>query len=195
MDRGRWFLALTLVAALGACGLFDKEPPPVRLGPIYSPNGEPLSGGALGDPKCEDAMRHWFARVDADHDGTIDLGEFLADARRQFAVMDLDHSGVLTPAVLAQYRAPFMNDRARRQASNDDEDDDDRRNRRNHIGYDGPAVGLDRADPVMLADVNLRNRVTLDGFLSYAGRNFASLDADKNGRLSGDEIEAVCKPQ
>jgi hypothetical protein len=186
--------ALALVAALGACSLFDKEPPPVRLGPLYSPNGEPLSGGALGEPKCDDAMRRWFARVDADRDGTIDLGEFLTDARRQFAAMDLEHSGVLTPAVLAQYRTPFLSDRARRQASNDDEDDDDRRNRHNRGGNGGPAIGLDRTDPVMIADVNLRNRVTLDDFIAYARSNFAALDTDRNGRLTSDEIVAVCKP-
>jgi len=192
-------LAALECLALGACSFFDKEPPKAPPGPIYSPNGEPLSGGALGDPKCEDVMRRWFAKVDADHDGTIDLGEFLSDARRQFAAMDLEHTGVLTPAVLGQYRAPYLAERGRREASNDDEDDNDdsdkdqRRSRRD--SGRGPPVGQDRADPVMMADVNLRNRVTLDDFVAYARRNFAVLDSDKNGRLSSDEIVATCKPQ
>ena len=64
-------------------------------------------------PHATDAIRRWFARVDADHDGAISLGEFMADARRQFGVMDLEHTGVLTPAVLAQYRAPYLTERQR----------------------------------------------------------------------------------
>ncbi len=199
-SRMRAALAALACLALCACSFFDKEPPKAPPGPVYSPNGEPLSGGALGDPKCEDAMQRWFAKADADHDGTIDLGEFLSDARRQFAAMDLEHTGVLTPAVLAQYRAPYLAERGRREARNDEGDDDDdsdddqQRGRRRRDSGRGPPAGQDRADPVMMADVNLRNRVTLDDFVAYARRNFAVLDTGKNGRLSSAEVVATCPP-
>ena len=186
--------ALALAAALGGCSYFEKAPPRVaKSGPLYSPNGEPLSGGPLGDPKCADAMQRWFAAVDADHDGTIDAAEFLADARRQFAAMDLERTGILTPAVLAEYRAPYMAGRPREEPRDDDEAE---RDRRRSNGGRGPAIGEDRADPVMIADVSLRNRVTLDDFLTSARSTFATLDAKKDGRLSSkDVIAASCKAE
>ncbi|HXQ51109.1 MAG TPA: hypothetical protein VN802_08460 [Stellaceae bacterium] len=177
-----------LLLALAACGLFGSAEKPHSEGPFYSPNGEPLSGGPLGNPSCADAMGRWFGRVDADHDGTVDLQEFLADARRQFAAMDLDRSGVLTPAELAQYRLPYIADRPRKAESDEDPSE---RERRRQVERDAP-LSLDRADPVMLADTKLRNRVTLDDFLANAQRNFAALDHDKTGRLSRDETLAAC---
>jgi hypothetical protein len=188
---GAAFAVLALVA-LGGCG--GDQPREAKPGPLYSPNGEPLSGGSLGDPKCDDAMRRWFGKVDTDHAGTIDAAEFLADARRQFAAMDIEKTGALTPAVLAKYRAPYIADRPRKEARDDSGDDDqqarDRRDRET-----GPPMEKDRADPVMIADVNLRNRVTLDDFLALARRNFASLDTNKDGRLSLDEVLASCQPE
>ena len=188
MAARRLCAALALVA-LAACSHSDK-PREVKSGPLYSPNGEPLSGGSLGQPKCEDAMRRWFAAVDADHDGTIDSGEFLADARRQFAAMDLERTGILTPAVLAQYRAPYIAERSRK----GDRDDDDRARDKRRSGS-GPGVGEDRADPVMIADASLRNRVTLDDFLASARSTFATLDVKRNGRLSSADVLVFCKSE
>ena len=198
MRRGRVALAAALTLALGSCGYF-RDRPPVRQGPIFSPNGEPLSGGPLGDPSCADAMRTWLARVDTNHVGAIDLNEFLADARRQFAAMDLEKSGVLTPPVLAQYRAPYSTTQPGERAEEEDQDDEQRRrSRRGLIMGDsddnGPPPTLERADPVMIADVSLRNRVTLDEFLAYERGNFASLDGNHDGRLDRDELVATCQP-
>ncbi|HUB94266.1 MAG TPA: EF-hand domain-containing protein, partial [Stellaceae bacterium] len=118
---GRAVLAAALTFAIGACHPFGDRRPVVRQGPIFSPNGEPLSGGPLGDPSCKDAMQKWLARVDANHDGTIEVSEFMADARRQFSAMDLDKSGVLTPDILARYRAPYASARGDEFASDGEE--------------------------------------------------------------------------
>jgi hypothetical protein len=179
----RVLLVLGLVA-LASCSWIEGDQKPVRTSPLYSPNGEPLSGGQLGEPTCEDALRNWFARVDTEHLGAIDEREFLADANRQFTAMDLDKTGVLTPDVLARYRAPYMNPNAARRTAYDIDV---------RPGHDrGPAPQLDVEDPVMEADVDLRNRVTRDDFLAYARRNFASLDSNHDGRLERAEVLATC---
>jgi hypothetical protein len=180
--------ALVAVLFLSGCSWLEKAPE-VRAAALYSPNGEPLSGGPLGQPKCEDAMAGWLAKLDAGHAGSIDAATYLADARRQFAAMDLDRSGVLTPSVLAQYRAPYFAERQRQTPREEDESERDRRRQRER----DPPIGTDRTDPVMIADVNLRNRVTLDDFLAYARRNFAALDTNKDGRLDRGEAVAPCK--
>jgi hypothetical protein len=102
---------------------------------------------------------------------------------------------VLTPAVLAKYRAPYIADRPREEARDDPGDDDERERNRRRDRENGPPIAKDRADPVMIADLNLRNRVTLDDFLASARRTFAGLDANKDGRLSLDEVLASCKPE
>lgn len=179
-------LAVLSLLALCSCSMFGGDERPVRTGPLYSPNGEPLSGGPLDDPTCEQALGAWFARADTDHDGTLDEREFLADARRQFAAMDLDKSGVLTPAELAQYRAPYIRPgRSRPDYATLAEEHE----REAH----GPPPEEDRTDPVMIADVNLENRVTRDEFMAYAGRNFAMLDRRHDGRLDRAEVLATCK--
>jgi hypothetical protein len=177
-------LVVLTALALASCGAFGgDDQTPVRESPLYSPNGEPLSGGRLGEPSCEQALGGWFGRL-AGGAGAIDENAFLADARRQFAAMDLDKSGALTPAELAQYRAPYINANARRRRDYEDERRDAER---------GPPPEEDVEDPVMVADTGLHNRVTLDDFLAYAQRNFAALDTNHDGRLERAEVLATCK--
>jgi Ca2+-binding EF-hand superfamily protein len=195
--RGIIFCCVTLV--LGACG---AEPSPARRNSalIYSPNGEPLSGGPLGRPRCEDAMARWFDRVDADHDGTIDRGEFIADSRRQFAAMDLNRDGVITPAVLETYRAPYRPSREEEAKARAEERQDAAAQR----SFFGPLRsdallgrdrddGVDRIDPVMSADVNLRFKVDLDDVLAHAERSFRALDRTGEGRLTRADVQRRCR--
>jgi hypothetical protein len=181
-------------------GRGDRSAESAGRGPIYSPNGEPLSGGPLGPSTCEDAMARWFDRVDANHDGAISWDEFVADARRQFAVMDLDKDGVIVPAELAQYRAPYLPGPARearqgeaRSATDDTEKRQRERGRGDRgEGSDGGSVAIDQPDPVMLADVNLRNHVSLADFIAYAARNFANLDTGPKGHLDKADLVRLC---
>lgn len=164
--------------------------------PLYSPNGEPLSGGALGLPSCIEAISRWFDRIDANHDERVDLSEFLADARAQFTAMDLDKDGTITPAELAIYRAPYAAAAASAQAP--------RPGARPHAARGQPAGApqgrgdtggslSDEADPVMVADTSLRNQVSLADFLSYADRRFAALDANHDGELTREEALSSCR--
>jgi hypothetical protein len=195
-----------LAAALAACLLagcgshrHDADRSDRSTETIFSPNGEPLNGGPLGHPTCSDAMTGWFNRVDTNHDGTIDSSEFLADARRQFAVMDLDHDGEITPDELSAYRAPYdlgLPQTAAREADTTGPTSHASRKGRGggNFGGSAPKVDLanDAADPVMAADVDLKFRVTLSAFLAYGQRQFAQLDARHDGHLTLAEIRQLC---
>jgi hypothetical protein len=191
----RCCVVLLLTAMLAGCS--DHRPAASAAGGmtlLYSPNGEPLAGGPLGHPGCRDAMAQWFDRVDANGDGKIDLDEFLADAARQFAVMDLDHDGIVTPAALAAYRAPFYG-AASQPADAAPPASGEHRHRRGGEGAPRASGGedqQDQADPVMLADTTLRFRVSSAEFLAYARRHFAQLDAVQRGSLAKLEILQIC---
>lgn len=181
LKRSRTGLILALAGMVAACsyvglGESDKDATAYRM--IYTPNGEPLLGGPLGRPSCEQAIGAWFDRIDSNHDGHVTKDEFLADARRQFDVMDLDHDGTITPAELDKYRAPYIalpppstNGRAPRQ--------------RAQSYSSGP-------DPVMAADTRLRFVVTQQDFLMHAEREFVRLDRNRNGTLERDEVLKMC---
>jgi len=187
--------ALALVTALccflSACGsvLGGSD----RDLPVDSPNGEPLSGGSLGKLSCDLALSQWFDRVDTNRDGALDGVEFDADAARQFAAMDSDKDGYLTPPELSAYRAPYRPEPRIRQRR-------DRGEKRPFWDWDNgdqeEAGDLPRnnlPDPVMAADTNLDQRVSLAEFRIYARRKFATLDLDRDGKLSRDEVQRLCK--
>ena len=182
-----WALSLMAMVCIGCSGRHSHAPGFVRL---YSPAGEPLNGGTLGEPSCADALSAWFERVDHDHDGTIDRDEFLADGRRQFAAMDLDKDGIITPAELAQYRAPYepgASPAAGQAAASDAPSDrKPRRGRRPGGGENGGG------DPVMAADVNFRHPVSLPDFMDHLSRQFLALDIGQHGRLAKSDVLRSC---
>ena len=151
---------------------------------VVSPNGEPLSGGPLGAPDCDEQMDRWFDRVDANQDGRIDRAEFLADARAQFARMDLDHDGFITADELTAYRLPTMGG--------------DTTGQKGKSGARGgrqsaPDAAQDGEDPVMAADANLDFQVSLEEFLALAESKFARLA--KDGTWSRDTVDMLCHPE
>jgi len=194
--------ALTLALLLAGCSSHDNRPRSTTniqaggLGILYSPNGEPLTGGPLGKSPCQDAVGHWFDRVNSNHHSELTLEDYLADAARQFDVMDLNHDGIITPAELSTYRLPYepsvkVQKHRVPGSTGHDEDDEEGGGR----SSSRPAGPVDISDPVMSADVGLRFRVSREDFLSYAHTVFARLNTAHNGHLSREEItKATCGP-
>jgi len=71
-----------------------------RRGLFISPAGEPFRG--------PDGLQAWFARADADHDGTLSRDEFLADAVSFFRQLDVNHDGVLDAFELQAYERDLV---------------------------------------------------------------------------------------
>jgi hypothetical protein len=202
--------ASVLSALLVACGGADKE---TSLGSaaarvIYSPNGEPLSGGPLGHPSCEEALTRWFDRLDLDRKGTIDRDQYLADARRQFTAMDLDKQGAITADELSRYRAPY-DSVSRSETAATATESSSRAPRpgqgahRQGQSNTGPRASVpggprghspdEEPDPVMAADVHLQFKVTLPDFVAYADGKFVELNGKHDGRLTKTEVLALCQ--
>lgn len=164
----RALVGLAVVLGLAGCGHDHHGGAPTKpvARMLYSPNGEALTGGPLGQPKCQDAVAGWFARVDANHDGRVDRDEFLADARAQFAAMDIDRQGYLTAEELGRVRTPYR-----------------------PANY---AARASHQDPVMSADANLDFKVTPEEFLQQAEATFRRLDADHDGAIEAGELAPLC---
>lgn len=177
--------ALGVAAVLSACGW--GGPPAAKPVPT-SPNGEPLVGAGEA---CEPALAVWFDRVDVNRDAHVDPAELQADAQHWFAVMDANRDGTVTPDELTALRLRLMPPQQRPSPGyRGDGMPLDERAREPRRRQRGPA---DEPDPVMAADLNLDNRVTPEEYRNAAIRTFQSLDADRDGRLSRDEVAAFCR--
>lgn len=206
-DRRAVCLIVFLAAAssLAGCSHHNDKPKSARL--FYSPNGEPLNGGPLGQPTCPQAMASWFDRVNVHHDGKLTREEFLADAQAQYQRMDIDHNGYLVSEELERFRKPYRADMpidAEKQAKDSsDRSPRGERAERKGGGRFGPDTdprdhgGTPTAmpDPVLSADTNNDFKVTLEEFMAQAQSTFNDLDADRDGVLSKDEALRVCKPK
>jgi hypothetical protein len=201
--------AATLLSLAGCNG--DAAHQPFTI-PVTTPNGEPLPTPDLqgfDSPGCPPILATWFDRIDTNHDGVVDRAEFMADAEAQFARMDLNHTGTITPALLQEFRASVAGHGPRKAAPQEGGDggSDD--------GAPAPVQvadalygkkstslvdlqqggGYDRRaepDPVMSADTSLRFRVTKQEFMDQAARRFARLDIDRSGRLTKSEAMRWC---
>jgi len=117
----RRLIAPALLLMLAACASDDPGPRHLRAGPdgpdgglpgmeahrgpprqrlFISPSGEPFRG--------EGGLARWFAQVDTDHDGSITLEEFRADARHSFQVLDANHDGVIDGFELQTYEREIV---------------------------------------------------------------------------------------
>ena len=210
MVSTRRLIVVIALSVLAGCSSDPKGPPP----PTFSPNGEPLVPPQWPQ-KCEDALDAWFDRMDPGHSGGISHAALLADAQRQYALMDLRHDGKVTAEELSKYRLSAMgghylsvstpgehapvgrgsDDEARPGDRIDDAVDDDhpRRGHKDDRPVDAfAALVSDQPDPVMTADTDLDGSVTWDEFRALVAQNFADFDKDHKGVITKSDVETMC---
>jgi hypothetical protein len=212
----RRLAAIGLMLGLAACaagpsGGFHQGGPPGRerlsRRLFISPSGEPFHGA--------DGLAAWFARADTDHDGSLSLAEFQADAMRFFKTLDTNGDGVVDGFETQAYEENIAPEIA---ANDFDRPDTDQpraggeggrggrgggRGRRG--GGGGGAAGgggqvttslegasryslINEPEPVANADANLDSKVTMEEWRLATLRRFQTLDRAKTGQLTLDEL-------
>jgi Ca2+-binding EF-hand superfamily protein len=126
-------------------------------------------GMGMGGPGGEDRgamLTEMFDKVDADKDGKVTYAELEANKKAEFAAADTNGDGVLSAEELsARELARFQEKLAdRTQAMLDDKDNDGNGSLSEAELGDGPVM-----------------------------RNFARVDADNDGSITKDEIQAAMK--
>lgn len=209
-------LTAVLAAALAACANTPPDGPegpgaphghgrspgedrgPIGGGPqlFISPAGEPFRA----PPGAPYPVQAWFDGADANHDGALSRDEFVADSLRFFAIVDLDHNGVVDGFEVSNYEthiapeiiggaAPSMRRGPMGQGPEDGDGGPRRRPQGTNVLQGAALFGLiAEPEPVMASDGNFDRRITKDEAIKAAKTRFALLDANKDGVLKLDEL-------
>jgi hypothetical protein len=176
----------------------SAQPLPAPGGPFLSPMGEPFRSR---DPVA-DKIGAWFAGADGDRDGALVLIELQQDARRFFALLDLDGNGELSMAEIARYEnevAPEVQVGLQMRSTGIGDWGGDRRRRvlvyARGVDGAGRYSFLNIPHPVMAADLDLDRGVSRDEFAEAAAQRFALLDKDRDGRLARAELPPLPQPR
>lgn len=131
-------------------------------------------------PAVKNDGKRYLRSLDENHDGRISKKEFLARAREQFAELDLDRDGALSPRELdkAREKARAKRDEARRRA-----------------GKPPISREADQARKPLLSgladrDLDGDGRITLKEYLARRERQFAELDRNHDGIIAREEAKA-----
>jgi len=203
-ELGAILLAALMTPALAAARKEGEDDAPANV--FISPCGQPFRA-PYGAPY---PVAAWFKQADANSDGRLDHGEFVADAGGFFDKLDLRKRGTLGPYEIALYEhrvAPeVLGERVHVEARGD------------HLGLKwlaqadragdiapsgavpnapAPKKGLDETgvgaspysffdepEPITAADLDLIGFVSRANFLKLADIHFAALDRDSLGYLT-----------
>lgn len=190
-------LVVPFLLALAPAALPAKPAPPAPPphGPFLSPMGEPFRSGA-------DNVGSWFAAADRDSDRALTQAEFGEDSARFFARVDSDGDGELEMAEIARYEneiAPEVQVGLQMRSSGVGEWGGDRRRRvlvfERGVDGAGRYSFLNIPHPVMAADLDMNRGVSRAEFAQAAAERFGLLDKDRDGRIVRAELPPLPQPR
>ncbi|MCL6742044.1 hypothetical protein LZ518_12985 [Sphingomonas sp. RB56-2] len=170
--------------------------------------GEPFRGQPGAPPPLDD----WMARADTNHDGSISLIEFVADAGRFLDLLDVNKNGRIDADEIQRYEQVVAPPAVRLAgglrppgyrstgASHDtysgvdmgdaqEGDPDAGIQMPGGTGFGrGPAMIAGLPQPVAMADIDLNRIVTKEEFQRVAVRRFQAADFNGDHALSRDEL-------
>jgi Ca2+-binding EF-hand superfamily protein len=204
------FFAVAVAAATPALAAPGARPPTPRI--FLSPSGEPFRAG----PGVPDPMNAWFQQVDAAHKGYIDRADLRADATRFFKKLDENSDGTIDGFEVADYeskvvpelaevaegRFPGQFGQGRQRGGGHREQDQGAAKAQAGQAAGGRGRGpqrpiqqlIDEPEPVSGADFALDSHITLAEWMRATDQRFVILDANKDGRVTLDELRARFLP-
>ena len=189
-------LPTLIVPLLLSAALAEDAPITVKAypwAPFISPMGEPFRSHTAG----EAPIAGWFAKADANHDGSLTADEMLADADRFFKKLDGDQDGRIDREEMKTYEweiAPEIqvnSDWRRPRGGGSWKQPDDAHDGYHASGLQGAArYGvLNLPQPVAGADADYNRIVTLAEFRQAASYRFTLLAGQEQGRIGLAELE------
>jgi hypothetical protein len=183
------FLVPLLLLAAAAS---PAKPPPAGPPALFlSPMGEPFRSDRPG----ADNVGAWFVAADRDGDRALTAAELRADAARFFALLDTDRDGELEMSEIGRYEneiAPEVQVGLQMRATGIGDWQGGRRRRvlvyPRGVNGAGRYSFLNIPHPVMAADLDMNRGVSRQEFAEAADQRFASLDKDRDGRLTRTEL-------
>ncbi|WP_291844043.1 EF-hand domain-containing protein [Maricaulis sp.] len=149
--------------------------------------GDRQGGPGAGGPQRAMMM---LRAADANADNTITRAEVDALQAEMFAWMDRNSDGYLDGEDASPVRQRL---RALHEAEADEAGEEGRRWRRRAHGGDGPGDGPDGAGPGRHFDTDEDGRISRAEFLGGENRLFAMLDANEDGAITPDELDAAAE--
>lgn len=180
----------------GASGASAKDTLPPGAAYCAAPNARPVFVSPMGEPfRAPKGQPYpstaWFAVADTNHDGTIDRGEFIADADRFFKTLDRNHDGTLDPDEVVAYERDVAPEIALYGPPTRDvmTPFDRRRPANGESDYYGPLGAgryswLNIPEPVASADEEVDRMISARDFRGAAGHRFEMLDPDGRGHIT-----------
>jgi Ca2+-binding EF-hand superfamily protein len=136
-------------------------------------------------PDAGAAGSRWFARWDKNGDGAIDRQEFEASRQLVFVRLDSDGNQLVSAA---EWQA--MRDKMRQRHGNASNDNAATKTAATSNAGDRPAMTARGQKSFQLADENGDQQISAAEWQMVSDRMFDRLDANKDGKLTADEMRA-----
>ncbi|MDC7676087.1 hypothetical protein [Asticcacaulis machinosus] len=196
MTRFFLFLPLLVLTAPAVAQMPSEGGPdrPAINQIFFSPSGEVFRAKTPAPYPVAD----WFKKADADSDGKLTRAEFVADAKRYFAVIDKDENGVISSPENTRYeeelapeilsRVPMITQPPKGRTTDAEGKPLSNQPYQRQITGAAQFSLINEPQPVRGADANFDFKITSAEWESASLARFRLLDKDSDGALTLDTL-------